>query len=545
MNLFSPILRYFGIGDISNKDNGQQVGGRSGISTDSGISVSDDRAMQVSAVWACVQYITNSVCSLPLDFYRRTEDGRTPLKNHALNDLFHISPNANMKPRDFRKAMTMQLVLWSNAYAEIFWSGERPISIIPLRPGRMTPYLTDGVLTYHYQMEQGVRIYSQKSIMHLKGFGSDGVVGLERTNYARETLGLSVSADTYASRQFANGGRSGGGYLMFDEFLTDKQRSSARALYEGMSETAFNKGKLWILEGGVKYESDTLNPDTMQMLETRKMQLGEIARFFGVPEVLIGAGGASSAWPASFEQQLLSFLTFTLQDYIDEWETTIKDSLLSPREKRSIIVDHDVSGFIKMDSVARAQLQSTWAQNGLKTRNEIRKINNDPQMDGADELTAQVNLSPLDKLGEAQPQNNTFNETAKNEHLQNEVTYLKSRIDQLNDKQNERPEREPVQPIINVDVHEKENVTTIIMPENAPLVPIQPINNFDVIINVPEQNPPTIINKNDIEINVPEQTPPNVIVNNELPETEVCKPKKVTFQRNSKGDITEAVVNDE
>jgi len=400
MNLFSLALRLFGIGGLANSDTGKQIGTSGDISTDAGISVTDERAMKVSAVWACVQYITNSVCSLPLNFYEKTPDGRQELENHYLNDLFHNSPNALMKPRDFRKAMTMQLCLWSNAYAEIFWNaaGTRPVAIVPLRPGRMTPYLTNGELTYHYSMSQGMRIYSKKSILHLKGFGTDGIVGLERNDYARKTLGLSVSADTYAAKQFANGGRSGGGYLMFDQFLTKEQREQAKALYEGMSETAYNTGKLWILEGGVKYEPDTLDPDTMQMLQTRKMQLGEIARFFGVPEVLIGAGEKSAAWPASFEQQLLSFLTFTLQDYLDEWEHAIKESLLTGIDKRKYFADHDVTGFIKMDSTTRATLQSTWVQNGLKTRNEIRKLNNDPPVEGGDDLTVQVNLTPVDEL---------------------------------------------------------------------------------------------------------------------------------------------------
>ena len=400
MNLFSPILRLFGIGGLSNQDKGKQVGTAGDSSTDSGIIVTDERAMRVSSVWACVQYITNSVASLPIWFYEKNNDGRKELENHHLNSLFHRSPNQWMKPRDFRKAMTMQMCLWSNAYAEIVWSGPRPVAILPLRPGRMTPYITDdGELTYHYSVENGVKIYSKKSILHLKGFGTDGIVGLERTSYARQTLGLSVSADVYASRQFANGGRSGGGYLMFDQFLTRDQRNQAKELYEGMSETAFNKGKLWILEGGVKYQNDSLNPDTMQMIETRKMQLSEIARFFGVPGVLIGAGDSStSSWPASFEQQLLSFLTFTLQDYLDEWESSIHYSLLSQQDRRKIVIDHDTTGFIKMDSQAKANLQATWVQNGLKTRNEIRKINNDPAVDGGDDLTVQTNLTPVDQL---------------------------------------------------------------------------------------------------------------------------------------------------
>lgn len=398
MNLFSPFLRWFGAGGLSNPDQGAQYASSGSINTDAGISVSDERALQVSSVWACVQYITNSVCSLPIGVYRKTPSGREEVLGHYLNTLLHDRPNAMMKPRDFRKAMTLQLVIWSNAYAEIFWVGNRPVSIVPLRPGRTTPVLSGGELVYHYQTDRGVRIISKKSMLHLKGFGTDGIVGIERSDSARNTLGISVSADVYASKQFANGGNSGAGYISFDQFLTKEQREQARTLYEGFHETAYNKGKVRILEGSAKWNETGLNPDTMQMIETRKMQVSEIARFYGVPEVLIGGGGAVSAWPASFEQQLLSFLTFTLQDYIDEWETALRDSLLTGEDKKNLFVDHDVTGFIKMDSVAKGALQASWVQNGLKTRNEIRKINNDPPIAGGDDLTVQVNLTPVQDL---------------------------------------------------------------------------------------------------------------------------------------------------
>ena len=541
MNLFSSMLRLFGIGALSNNDTGAQVGSVGDISTDAGITVTDERAMQVSAVWACVQYITNSVCSLPIEFYRKTDDGREELGRHYLTDLFYVSPNSLMKPRDFRKAMTMQLCLWSNAYAEIFYSGERPVALVPLRPGRMTPYIDDkGDLTYHYQMEQGVRVYSQKSIFHMKGFGSDGVVGLERSQYARKTLGLSVSADTYAAKQFANGGNTGGGFIQFDDFLTPEQRKSARSLYENMHETAFNKGKLMILEGGSKYVNPGLNPDTMQMIETRKMQLGEIARFFGVPEVMIGASSSgANAWPASFEQQLLSFLTFTLQDYVDEWEHAIKYSLVPAGERDSIIVDHDVTGFIKMDSQAKANIQSTWVQNGLKSRNEIRKINNDPPVEGGDDLTVQVNLTPVDELG-------SVGMTEPKDSV--EFLELKDRIAVLeSEKRILGAMPEPEAQVFNFAIAQPEQKAptfNVAMP--APRVPkaAAPIVN----VNVPEQPAPTV----NVEAPTVNVEAPDVTVNNDVKTPEVknevnveipTSKRDVKFKRNRKGDITSAEID--
>jgi len=394
MNLFTPILRLFGIGSLSNPDKGYQVGAVHKTSTDSGVSVSDERALKLSGVWACVQLISNSVAGLPLKVFRETENGREPLKSrHFLTDLLHKKPNAWMKPRDFRLAMTAQMAIWNNAYAEIVWSGDRPVALVPLRPGRMTPFLTDdGQLTYHYSVESGVKVYAQRSILHLKGFGTDGIVGAERSNYARESYGLSVAADTFAAKQFANG--RPGGVINFDAFLTKEQREQAKELYMGISEGPINANQLWVLEGGSTYQPLDYNADQLQMIATRSHQLSDVARYFNMPDVLIGAGAnGNSAWPASFEQQMLMFLTHTIQPYLEEWEAAIRYSLIP--HNSDINIDHDPASLVKMDSTAKGSFLSTLVQNGLMTRNEARLMLNLKEIEGGDELTVQTNLSPL------------------------------------------------------------------------------------------------------------------------------------------------------
>lgn len=406
MAIWTSFRRLFGSGGVSNPDEGYQLGAIEKTYTESGIAVTDERALKVSAVWACTQLIANSVAGLPLKVFREEEEGRKPLKSrHFVTDLLHYRPNAWMKPRDFRLAMTVQAALWSNAYAEIVRSGDRIVALIPLRPGRMTPFITDdGELTYHYAVHgvdggpSGVKVYAKESIFHLKGFSTDGIVGCERNNFAREAYGLSVSADMYAAKQFANGGRPGG-VLTVDEFLNKEQREQVRQLYQGMSEGAQNAGRMYVLEGGMQYQALDFSADKMQMLASRAHQVSEVARFFGVPAVLIGAGdGSTAAWPASFEQQMLMFLTHTIQPYLDEWEDAIRFSLIP--KGQNINVDHDASTLVKMDSAAKASYLSTLVQNGMMTRNEGRKVLNLKELEGGDKLTVQTNLSDIEELND-------------------------------------------------------------------------------------------------------------------------------------------------
>lgn len=409
-NFFSTFLRVVGFGQLGNSTDGAQRTGPQKISTDSGINVSDERAMQISAVWACVQLITESVASLPLQWMEVQGLDEVPLDpNTPIARLWRQRPNKYMKMRDLRRALTFQLALWNNGFAQIDRNGhDEPIAITPLHPSRMVVNRLESGLVYAYHSDKGIRLLSDRSVLHLKGMSVEGVVGLNRSDYARESFGLAASAEKFAAKQFANGGVPGG-VLSVDKFLTKDQRTQLAEIYEGISAGPDKANKLWVLEGGVKYDEITRSADALQMIQTREFQMSDIARFFGVPSVMIGAGSNSnSSWPASFEQQVLSFLTFTLQAYMDEWETSLHDALVSVEDKGRIICRHDEDDFIRMDSTAKASLHSTLTQGGIESRSEARKKLRLPRskQPGADDLTVQssmINLNDLQKIGDKKP----------------------------------------------------------------------------------------------------------------------------------------------
>lgn len=402
--VFTSLQRLFGAQTLSNPDTGYQNPGRNTGTTESGVTVTDEKAMRISGVWACTQLIATTVTGLPLQFFQDTESGRQTVRGrHYLREILARRPNQWMRARDFRMAMTVQAALWNNAYAEILRSGERIVGLVPLKPGRTTPYIDEnGDLTYHYRYDKGVKVYARSSILHLKGISFDGVVGADRVAFARESIGLAQAAQSFAASQFRDGGRPGG-TLELDKFLKPEQRDQMRKLYQGVTEGALNKNNIWLLEGGIKYNALDYTADQMQMIATRNLQLTEIARFFGVPAVLIGAGeNNNSAWPASFEQQMLSFLTFTIGPYLEEWETAIADSLIMGYRdaEEGLGVDHDTDPLVQMDSSAKANYWRTLTQAGIASRNEARIKLKMPKSDdqGADRLTVQANMTELGEL---------------------------------------------------------------------------------------------------------------------------------------------------
>lgn len=385
--------RLFGNGGLSNPIEGAQVSGKDTNTTKAGVSLTDEGAMALSAVWSCVRLISETVGSLPLHVYERTAEGRTEATGHYLHTLLREQPNAVMSPLEFREALTMQVALWGNGYAHIQRDTRgTPIALIPLHPGRVTPRREAGTITYHYSTERGGHIYAKDSILHLRGFGVEGVVGLSPLAYARETLGITTAADNYAATTFTNGARPSG-VLTVDRILTADQREKLREIYEGL-----DANSLWVLEGGTGYQQVTVPPDDLQMLESRQFQLADIARFFRVPSHMINDSTKATSWGSGIEQLNMAFLTYTLRPYLTRWESAVSHALLPRTDRRRYFVEHNVEGLLRADSAGRANFYATALQNGWMSRAEVRKKENLPYKDGTDDLTVQVNMTPIDQL---------------------------------------------------------------------------------------------------------------------------------------------------
>ena len=63
----------------------------------SGKRVNERTAMQMTAVYSCVRILSEAVASLPLQFYRYTDDGgKEKAVEHPLYFLLHDEPNPEM-----------------------------------------------------------------------------------------------------------------------------------------------------------------------------------------------------------------------------------------------------------------------------------------------------------------------------------------------------------------------------------------------------------------------------------------------------------------
>ena len=361
--------------------------------------VTVNTAMQLSTVWACISLLSDTISSLPIHVHSVDSNGYAEVdRTNPLYVLLHDQPNFDMTAFEFWRCMIMNLLAHGNSYAEIVRTTRRIVALNPLRPEYMGVRRdASGDICYTYASGTGtIREIAQEDILHIKGASFDGLVGLSPISYARHTLGLAIAADESSGTTLKNGMRPSG-YMKSPQVLQPAQRAQAEIMLERYKGSQ-NAGKVPLLEGGWEFAAISLNPVDAQLLESRQFSVEEIARWFRVPPHMVGHSNVTT-WGSGLEQQNLGFLTFVLDPYLRSIEQALTKALVSAGDRSKVMVEYKRDALMRADSAGRAALYASYAQNGLRTRNEIRKLDNMPPMTGGDELTAQSNLVPLNKLG--------------------------------------------------------------------------------------------------------------------------------------------------
>ena len=360
----------------------------------SGKNVNERSAMQMTAVYACVRILSESIAGLPVHLYKYREDGsKEKAVDHPLYRILHDEPNPEMTSFVFRETLMTHLLLWGNAYAQIIRNGKgQVLGLYPLMPNRMTVDRDEkGHLYYSYlvsdsdapTMKSGTVILKPTDVLHIPGLGFDGLVGYSPIAMAKNAIGMAIACEEYGAKFFANGATPGG---ILEHPGTVKDPAKVRDSWNEAFGGSRNSNKVAVLEEGMKYTPISISPEQAQFLETRKFQIDEIARIFRVPPHMVGDLEKSSF--SNIEQQSLEFVKYTLEPWIVRWEQSINRVLLTESEKAAYFVKFNVDGLLRGDYQSRMNGYATGISNGFLSPNDIHRLENMdliPAEDGGDD----------------------------------------------------------------------------------------------------------------------------------------------------------------
>jgi len=304
-----------------------------GAPVSSGAVVNQQTALGVPAVLACVRLFADMLGRLPLELYRKTPRGEELAAEHPSHAAVNW-PGDWHTAFELRHLVMMNVGLGGNGYLRAHRASRGgPVSELEWLP----PYSVlaekhreNRFVTYRVEGER--EVFTRADIVHVRALSTDGVVGLSPVTLLRESIGTSITQREKAGKILNNGERFSG-VLEADRALKPDQLDIIRREWQRFHSESGNTGRVPILSGGISFKSVSgMSAADAQFLESRRFELQEIARAYGIPAFLIGDTTANTSWGSGIEQQNLGFLDYALEPWLINFEQALNYTLLSRAE---------------------------------------------------------------------------------------------------------------------------------------------------------------------------------------------------------------------
>lgn len=356
--------------------------------------------MRTSAVFACVDLIGSAIATLPVGAFHHEErrGRRVGIPDDPPALLREPYPEIDLV--DWVTQLAVSLLLRGNAYGYITTVSDDawPVTILPLHPDTVQPRQIPGrrAMEYHVRGLPGTeRPWPHGRIWHIRGLTLPGEpLGVSPIECARQAIGLALAAEEFGAEFFGDRAYPGGVLEVPDDFNdTPADRARAQRILREFERTHSRARRVALLTNGAKWNQVSISPNEAQFLETRRYQLGDIARIFRVPPHMIGDVEKSTSWGTGIEQQGIGFVTYTLRPWIVRLEQAL--TRLLPGDQ---FAKCNVSGLLRGDLKSRYEAYAIGRAWGWLTVNDILDLEDEMPVGDGD-----ARLQPLNMRDAAAP----------------------------------------------------------------------------------------------------------------------------------------------
>ena len=363
-----------------------------GSSQIAGVTVTEQTALQVSTVLACVKVISDGCATPDLNEFREKQDGtRQKATNIPEHRLLSRRPNEWQTSFEWRRQMTLHAAL-TGAGLSIKVKGDngRVRELIPVQPGQWTVRKTSRyAVMYRCYDEFGlIGDFGPDAVFVLSGVQWDWASSLNAVQLARSAVGLSIATERSQAAMHSNGMRPSGTYSV-EGTLSAEQHERLAAFLKRKSGPD-NAGAPLVLDRNAKWLSTGVSGVDAQHVETRRLQIEEICRAFGVFPIMVGHSDKAATF-ASSEAFFAAHVKHTLAPWHRAWTQRIDEMLLDG--SGPLFAEFDTRYLLAGSVADRAQWARTMTETGIYTRNEIRDEEGKDPLPGLDEPLTPMNMS--------------------------------------------------------------------------------------------------------------------------------------------------------
>jgi len=362
----------------------------------SGTAINSETAMTVNAVFSAVSLISDTLATLPMDAYIRTQGARYPLRPRP---AWVLKPDVDTTREAFYGAAIVSLLLDGNTFIRVYRNqGGQVVNLVVLNPTDVQ-IKRNGLGRVMFEVEGENKLLSAEDVIFIPDVVRPGNLrGISRVEALKENFGLAKALENYASKFFGSGTQTSG-ILEVPGNLTAEQAKDMQQAFDSRHKGWSKAHKTAIVTGGAQYKPTNVPNDQAQFLDSRRMAVEDVARAFNIPPHLLGLPGTNTY--ASVEQNNIAFVTHTLRPIAQKLEGALTGLLAQETGKEAAFVKISLDGLLRADMNSRTQAYSTLLQAGVYSINDVRRFEDlrpvdDPSADTVRVPLANVNVDAAD-----------------------------------------------------------------------------------------------------------------------------------------------------
>jgi HK97 family phage portal protein len=373
--------------------------------TTAGEYVDGERALRVSAVWACLSYLSRTVAQLPWKVYQPSAVGKQLNTTSSVAKLLSLRPNPEMTPFSFKETMVWWAASYGNAIAEIERDmAGRAVGLWPIEPWRVDIKRDRNTsrLQFEVRNEAGVptRALQPENVFHVRGFGN-GPVGLDVIAYAAESIGWARATEVFGSAYFGQA-MNPSGVIKTKGKLTKDGLNALKSKVEQTFTGPKNALKTLVLDVDMDFEKLPVDPNAAQFVETRQHQVEEICRWFGVPPHKVMHLLRSTF--NNIEHQSIEVVVDSITPWVIRLEEEANYRLFGAN-REGFYTKLEMKGLLRGAYKERQEGLQIMRRNGVISADEWRELEDMNPIgtgDGGGKHVIEANMTTLEKVGEEQ-----------------------------------------------------------------------------------------------------------------------------------------------
>lgn len=330
-------------------------------------SFATTQATRLSAVYAATNMISNSCALLPMKIISY-KGGKKREVDHQLTQILNLKPNSKLNHFNFMKLLIESLILKGNAYAYIVRDENLNVKSLELIDADFVNPILQADGTVKYVVNGMSKAIDSINMIHLYQHLDNQGRGISTIKYADMVLSGAYNAEKHSDNFFKSGAGLMGILKSSAPLTSEQKKQIAESWANSINNTL--AGGVAVLPQGLDFQSISISPEDSQLLEVRKYNVIEIARFFNISPVKLF--DFTNVSYSTLEQTSLSYLQDTILPFTQLMEDEFNRKLFKPSEVGKYVVDFDYSVLVQTDKTTEAEYYNKLITNGILSINDVR-----------------------------------------------------------------------------------------------------------------------------------------------------------------------------